>query len=181
MIVTDINILKLKSTPVETVKEAKDIISKLEEEIKSHSTAVGLSAIQIGIAKQVAIIKDKDKFHPIINPYLADDLEDEFIYGGEGCLSFPGLHVNTKRYVGIVIGNNEIEDGTFRPHREYYYYNEEGPKDITSIIVQHEIDHMNGIVIEDRKAEEPLKQLKIGRNDPCPCGSGKKYKKCCLK
>ncbi|MBQ7721825.1 MAG: YchJ family protein [Kiritimatiellae bacterium] len=25
------------------------------------------------------------------------------------------------------------------------------------------------------KREEP----KIGRNDPCPCGSGKKYKKCC--
>ncbi len=23
-------------------------------------------------------------------------------------------------------------------------------------------------------------QEKIGRNDPCPCGSGKKYKKCCL-
>jgi SEC-C motif-containing protein len=25
------------------------------------------------------------------------------------------------------------------------------------------------------KRESP----KIGRNDPCPCGSGKKYKKCC--
>lgn len=25
------------------------------------------------------------------------------------------------------------------------------------------------------------KKAKIGRNDPCPCGSGKKYKKCCLK
>lgn len=24
------------------------------------------------------------------------------------------------------------------------------------------------------------KTLKIGRNDPCPCGSGRKYKKCCL-
>jgi hypothetical protein len=23
--------------------------------------------------------------------------------------------------------------------------------------------------------------MKVGRNDPCPCGSGKKYKKCCLK
>ena len=22
--------------------------------------------------------------------------------------------------------------------------------------------------------------MKIGRNTPCPCGSGKKYKKCCL-
>lgn len=28
-----------------------------------------------------------------------------------------------------------------------------------------------------------LKRIKpkIGRNEPCPCGSGKKYKKCCLK
>ncbi|HHX32016.1 MAG TPA: SEC-C domain-containing protein, partial [Bacteroidales bacterium] len=25
-----------------------------------------------------------------------------------------------------------------------------------------------------------IKKEKIGRNDPCPCGSGKKYKKCCL-
>jgi len=24
-----------------------------------------------------------------------------------------------------------------------------------------------------------VKSEKIGRNDPCPCGSGKKYKKCC--
>ncbi len=22
--------------------------------------------------------------------------------------------------------------------------------------------------------------VEIGRNDPCPCGSGKKYKQCCL-
>ena len=24
-----------------------------------------------------------------------------------------------------------------------------------------------------------LAETKVGRNDPCPCGSGKKYKKCC--
>jgi preprotein translocase subunit SecA len=28
--------------------------------------------------------------------------------------------------------------------------------------------------------KKPLPKLKTGRNDPCPCGSGKKYKKCCL-
>ncbi|MDY6825928.1 MAG: preprotein translocase subunit SecA [Bacillota bacterium] len=28
---------------------------------------------------------------------------------------------------------------------------------------------------------EPVKVKKVGRNDPCPCGSGKKYKKCCGK
>ena len=25
----------------------------------------------------------------------------------------------------------------------------------------------------------PVRSEKIGRNDPCSCGSGKKYKKCC--
>ena len=32
------------------------------------------------------------------------------------------------------------------------------------------------IVREPRRVEK-----RVGRNDPCPCGSGKKYKKCCLK
>lgn len=26
---------------------------------------------------------------------------------------------------------------------------------------------------------QPVRSAKIGRNEPCPCGSGKKYKKCC--
>ena len=30
-------------------------------------------------------------------------------------------------------------------------------------------------------ASQPGKQKKVGRNDPCPCGSGKKYKRCCGK
>jgi uncharacterized protein YecA (UPF0149 family) len=29
--------------------------------------------------------------------------------------------------------------------------------------------------------ELPAPAPEIGRNDPCPCGSGKKYKKCCMK
>ena len=40
---------------------------------------------------------------------------------------------------------------------------------------------------EEQTAEQPTRlsrdtgrKRKIGRNDPCPCGSGKKYKKCCL-
>ena len=35
---------------------------------------------------------------------------------------------------------------------------------------------------DDSVAKEPVKnENKIGRNDPCPCGSGKKYKNCCGK
>ena len=31
------------------------------------------------------------------------------------------------------------------------------------------------------KKASPKRVNKIGRNDPCPCGSGKKYKQCCGK
>ena len=41
-----------------------------------------------------------------------------------------------------------------------------------------------GAVIPEReKKQETIKRTdaKVGRNDPCPCGSGKKYKNCCGK
>jgi len=32
----------------------------------------------------------------------------------------------------------------------------------------------------DMEPSLPASAVQVGRNDPCPCGSGKKYKKCCL-
>ncbi|MBI5723652.1 MAG: SEC-C domain-containing protein [Planctomycetes bacterium] len=35
-------------------------------------------------------------------------------------------------------------------------------------------------LVKKTKKVEPIQaQQSPGRNDPCPCGSGKKYKKCC--
>ncbi len=41
-------------------------------------------------------------------------------------------------------------------------------------------EQMDKISFEYREANT-VRSEKIGRNDPCPCGSGKKYKKCCGK
>lgn len=35
------------------------------------------------------------------------------------------------------------------------------------------------IVKEFKRSRTVVKEKEPGRNDPCPCGSGKKYKKCC--
>ena len=35
------------------------------------------------------------------------------------------------------------------------------------------------LYLEQKKSGTVVKAHKIGRNDPCPCGSGKKYKFCC--
>ena len=37
------------------------------------------------------------------------------------------------------------------------------------------------LYLEQKKSGTVVKGPKIGRNDPCPCGSGKKYKQCCGK
>ena len=54
-----------------------------------------------------------------------------------------------------------------------------------------EFDEHSGLYIEDldnphdvyRPTEPPItivrEEARVGRNDPCPCGSGKKFKKCC--
>ncbi len=49
-----------------------------------------------------------------------------------------------------------------------------------------EMGWLNPSYDPDRPSDEPTRPIrnesaKIGRNDPCPCGSGKKYKKCCGK
>ena len=43
---------------------------------------------------------------------------------------------------------------------------------------QEELQYAGG---EEQPKKQPVRRKtpKIGRNDPCPCGSGKKYKKCC--
>ena len=44
------------------------------------------------------------------------------------------------------------------------------------------IDHpFNRWRFENYEVYEPHAKYKEGRNDPCPCGSKKKYKNCCLK
>lgn len=40
-------------------------------------------------------------------------------------------------------------------------------------------DKMTQIAKEYKKSKTVVKGKKIGRNEPCPCGSGKKYKHCC--
>lgn len=86
------------------------------------------------------------------------------------------------------IDHNNPPRGLFLvPVESAYAYDnpEESYGGIVSVAVQHEMDHLDGITI-DRKlgVTEDYTTLvgsaKVGRNDPCPCGSGKKFKKCCL-
>lgn len=182
-IVSEISILRKKSEEVTSVEEAKSILEQLTKELAAQKTGIGLSAIQIGIPKRISILRnERGDFYPIINPEIVE-LSEEFEFMGEGCLSFPGVYLNTKRYKELVIKNKAIDGDTLREETHYFQY-EDGKKhiDIECIAAQHEIDHLDGILFFDRESPKQMPIVvtqKVGRNDPCPCGSGKKYKKCC--
>ncbi len=79
-----------------------------------------------------------------------------------------------------ICGNfDEVEEDMFKPE-ETYFKREllnifDRYKQITTSWYGYNKDKLSLIENQPIRAE-----IKIGRNDPCPCGSGKKYKKCCL-
>lgn len=89
----------------------------------------------------------------------------------EGCLTYKGKRIIAPRYIGVRVT----------------YFNMEGkeieaqPMWFSAQVWQHEIDHLNGVEwrLENENFQLP-KQLKLERNEPCPCGTGKKYKNCCI-
>lgn len=132
-IISDIKILRTKSEQTRP-DEIASILQDLSDTL-DLKRGLGLSAIQIGIPKQVAIIRHGDAKIDLINAYIIEK-NDKFRFTGEGCLSLPGLHIDTRRYKEVKIMNNGKE---------------ENYTGILAVVIQHEIDHANGLTILDRK------------------------------
>jgi len=89
----------------------------------------------------------------------------------EGCLTWKGRTIVAERSRAVKVTYVTEED---IEKTEIF-------KGLDAQIIQHEVNHLDGIEekIEGYRFPEP-KRVEVGRNDPCPCGSGKKYKQCCL-
>ena len=178
---------KLKEVSVE---EGRTIATELFQILNKRGDGIGLAANQVGIDAQVAVVNVIEPL-VLINPKI---IHKEFpIDYFEGCLSYPKKGTPTKRYRDIIVQTAQSESGWYfsgveSTNEARGSWEEKTKKDeqenrlLESICVQHEIDHLNGITIHDRenKTKPMVSQKKVGRNDPCPCGSGKKFKKCCI-
>lgn len=156
-----------RETTWEEVKQL-NLRERLEEAMKTSWVAgVGLAAIQIGVPLRYAwykIPKPNGGFieTELINPRIIS-AQKLFFYSREGCLSIPHHWAQTKRYRML-----EVENG----NQKYIAEN------LEAIVIQHELDHMNGVLTIDIEVD---RFGNLGRNEPCGCGSGKKYKRCCLR
>lgn len=47
-------------------------------------------------------------------------------------------------------------------------------------LTQKELDQKMDTRLKELPGEHLVRRVKIGRNHPCPCNSGLKFKKCCI-
>ena len=155
-----------------SVEEGLAIATELFQILNKRGDGIGLAANQVGIDAQVAVVNVRKPL-VLINPKIISK-ENEINFF-EGCLSFPGRRVSTKRYRDIIISTEQEES-------KWYFSGAESSKDtkgtwevsskhdqeqrlLESVCIQHEIDHLNGKTVQDRKRETTVKvEKKIGRN-----------------
>ena len=173
-----------------TIEEGEKIATELFEILNKRKDGIGLAANQIGIDAAVAVINVREPII-LINPEIVSK-ETEIPYY-EGCLSFKDnmvdwnesdpVMVTSENVEGTIIfsgvDTGEIAKGTWEQNEKR---GNRETRTLEAVCVQHEIDHLNGMRILDREIDTTIRRVgkKIGRNEPCPCGSGKKYKKCCI-
>ena len=129
-------------------------------------------------------------------PLLLED-ENGVAHGNDWARGFVrGMHMRHDGWAELV--NDEENDGCLIPMMMLYHEHDEDPKMRPKLIAPEKredvIVHMAaGLVGAYRyfrthqeastgntfAPESGRPTSKVGRNDPCPCGSGRKYKKCC--
>lgn len=60
-------------------------------------------------------------------------------------------------------------------NRLEFFVADEGKEDELTARMDQRLGELNR-----EQGETLVQRTKIGRNDPCPCGSGRKFKKCCI-
>ena len=177
---------KLRKVSVdEGLKIAEELLNILSE----RKDGIGLAANQVGYDASVAVVNVREPLI-LINPVIKEQWDEVPYY--EGCLSFPKKGVHTKRYKSVIIHTEQEESDWYFSGAEISNeakgtWEEDGKiqdqelRLLESVCIQHEIDHLNGMRILDRVVDTTIRvEKKLGRNEPCYCGSGKKYKKCCI-
>jgi len=152
----------------------KELLAFLEY-AETRNDAVGLAANQCSIddnrfmIRAFALRSFDHTWSLVINPIIVEYIGIKEIKA-EGCLTWKGQLIIAERSRAVKVRYYDM-DGQL--HIGVY-------KGFSSQVWQHEINHLNGIEEDVRpKSERPLPAKNFDRNEPCPCGTGKKYKKCC--
>ncbi|MDP7477344.1 MAG: peptide deformylase [Candidatus Peribacteraceae bacterium] len=136
----DTAVLRKKAEKIPSVtKDIKKLIKNMQQTVKK-AEGLGLAAPQVDQSIRLCLASINGRMTPLINPEITWRSEQTSVMD-EGCLSLPGDNVDVTRAVEIVISylSEKGQDEERRLH------------DLDARVVQHEIDHLDGVLIVDYK------------------------------
>jgi peptide deformylase len=113
-------------------------------ELMHDAQGVGLAATQVGVLRRVFVFEpDQEGPRAVVNPVVVERA-DETATDEEGCLSLQGVRVPVERSTRVVIEGKDPNGDDLRIELDEY----------ASRVVQHELDHLDGVLIVDRTDDE---------------------------
>ena len=148
-----VHILEQTSKPVVKITDDIAELAARMEIIMNDANGIGLAAPQLGILQRIFIYDIGDGMRAVVNPKILQRKGEQI--GSEGCLSIPGLRGDVPRANEIVLKGL---DQFGKPVR----IREEG---LAARVIQHEIDHLDGILFTSRAIEDTLHWAVPGEDD----------------
>ncbi len=147
--------LRLKEVAKDVTDFNDDLISLINQmyDIMVRANGIGLAASQIDKLVRVVVIEveenNKLKRYDLVNPVITD-YSDETSIAEEGCLSIPGISADVKRAYSVHVSAKTPygKDISFKAD------------ELLARAIQHEVDHLNGILFVDRISDVDKKRLK---------------------
>lgn len=137
----------------------KDLISTMFEVMRNEG-GIGLAAPQIGVSHRIIVVSIDEKGFErfaLINPVI-EYSSDRKSAMEEGCLSVPGIRADVKRSSKIVVS------GFGRSGRQINIE----VRGLLARVIQHEVDHLNGVLFIDRILEKERKKISKDLNILAP-------------
>ncbi len=139
-------VLKTRAAAVKEIDgKVARLVDDMFDTLYTSEAGIGLAAPQIGVQKQIFVWEVDDQPMVIINPEIVES-RGEWVYD-EGCLSIPGLYVEMVRpnevlMRGLDMDGNDVEIEA---------------NELIGRLFQHELDHLNGVLMFDRMTPEQRK------------------------
>ena len=149
--------LRMKAKEVTEFDDDLVELAERMEHLMADAQGVGLAATQVGLLQRVFVFEhDEEGTKTVVNPSIVDR-SGETETDSEGCLSLEGIRVPVERNVKVTLEGLDASGGEVKLTLE----------GMNARVVQHELDHLDGILILDRTDDEHRKEA-LGLLRPQP-------------
>jgi peptide deformylase len=140
-------VLKSKAAPIDNVDgKIIRLVDDMFDTLIDSGNGLALAAPQVGVQKQVVVWDMEDEPLAIFNPEIIES-DGEWLYD-EGCLSIPGLYVEMLRPKLVLVRGVDIEGNVIEIEAD----------ELEARMFQHEIDHLQGVLMFDRMTKDQRKE-----------------------